>query len=262
MSKKPRKKGKHDRIDSNAEWLNTSLESTPLDLDALASMPIDSINADLKRYKKKSNASFITELNAKLPEGTAIKVPREAPTKKRQARKSPPTTAPRDRQPIRRSQGSSRRILTIRNALILSAVIIGLALLGPMSLNIINENAQEPAVITQTDTTDESSAPPTSLEFEFPDIKIRGVRYTLENFKGLVPRFSPLPSNPDTLDLTFTFTMTVNSNGNVIALQSDQIVEHPFEKSIMDSLFMWRFYGGEAADTTSGTIMITYKSDN
>ena len=65
MSKKPRKKGKQDRIASNAEWLNTSLESTPLDLDAIASMPIDEVNRDLKKYKAQTNASFVKALNEK-----------------------------------------------------------------------------------------------------------------------------------------------------------------------------------------------------
>ena len=261
MSKKPRKKGKQDRIASNAEWLNTSLESTPLDLDALASMPIDEVNSDLKKYKTQTNASFIKALNEKLPAGAALNVPKE-PAKKRRARKSAAAPPPRDRKPVQRTQGIFSRAFTIRNAFILSAIIIAVALLGPLTLNLINQSSPEPAkdIVAQPDTTEEQG-PPTSLRYTFPNIKIRGVTYTLENFKGLVPQFSPLPGNPDTLDTTFTFVATINSEGHVVALQSEQDRAHPFEKAIMDSLLLWRFYGGEYADTTSGTIKITYKTD-
>lgn len=263
MSKNPRKKRKHDRIASNAEWLHGSLESTPLDLDALASMPTDEVKSDLKKYNVKSNASFIKELNGKLPEGISIKATKAAATKKRQVGKSSPAPAQRDRKPVKHSQGSRLRVFSIRNAFILSALTIGVLLLGPPTIDLINQGSPgvDNNVLLQPDTTDVAPGPPTSLEFEFPAIKIQGVSYRLENFQGLVPQFSPLPSNPDSLDRTFTFVMIVNSNGNVVGLQSEQMSAHPFEKAIMDSLFMWRFYGGEHADTTSGTIEITYETE-
>lgn len=263
MSKKPRKKGKHDRVASNMEWLNSSLESTPLDLDALASMPIKEVKSDLRTYKTKTNAHFIKELNGKLPEGVSINPPKEAPAKKRQVRKSSPASTPRDRKPVRHAQGSSIRIFSIRNAMILSGLIIAVALLGPYTLKLMNESDPEVAKVpvTQPDSTQEDNSPPTRLEVTFPDIRVRGVTYTLENFSGLVPQFSPLPNNPDTLDQTFAFVATIDSAGNVVGLQSDQLVDHPFEKVIMDSLLMWRFYGDEEADSTKGTILITYKSN-
>ena len=263
MSKNPRKKGKHDRIASNAEWLHDSLASTPLDLDALASMSANEVKADLKKYNLQSNASFIKELNGKLPEGTSIKASKAATTKKRQVRKSAPPPVSRDRTPTRHNRSSLLRIFSIRNALILSTLTIAVLLLGPPTIDLINQGSPgvDNNILLQPDTTEAAPGPPTSLKFEFPEIKIRGVSYRLVNFQGLVPQFSPLPSNPDSLDRTFTFVMTINSNGNVVGLQSEQESAHPFEKAIMDSLFMWRFYGGEDAEATSGTIQITYKSD-
>lgn len=263
MSKKPRKKGKHDRVASNMEWLNSSLESTPLDLDALASMPIKEVKSDLKKYNKKTNARFIKELNEKLPEGAALNVSKVAPAKKRQVRKSAPASPPRDRKPVRHTPGSRMRIFSIRNAMILSGLIIAIALLGPYSLKLINESDQEVAKnpIVQPDSTEEDNSPPTSLEVTFPNIRVRGVTYRLENFSGLVPQFSPLPNNPDTLDQTFTFEATIDSAGDVVGLKSEQMIDHPFEKVIMDSLLMWRFYGDEESDSTTGTILITYKSN-
>ena len=263
MSKKPGKKGKQDRIASNLEWMNTSLESASMDLDALASMPIKEVNTELSGSKAKSNASFIKELNGKLPEGISIHSTKRAPTKKRLTRKNTTAPLPRDRKPIPQTPQSSLRVFSIRNALILSGFIIALSLLGPYTIKLINQSKPEPAKdpTTLPDSTDEETLPATSLKFEFPHIKIRGVSYTLENFQGLVPQFSPLPSNPDSLDRTFTFILNVDSSGNVVGLQSEQVNEHPFERSIMDSLFLWRFYGGEASDTTSGKVNITYTSN-
>lgn len=263
MSKKPKKKGKQERIASNADWLHASLESTPLDLDALASMPIKEVKSDLKQYKASTNAQFLKELNAKLPEGTAISVSKAETPKKRQTRKTKAVPSAQDRKPAQRTQSSSLRIFSIRNALVLSGIIIFVALVGPYSLTLLNQSAQEQAsgTISQPDSTEDASVPPTRLEVTFPNIRVRGVTYTLENFQGLVPQFSPLPSNPDTLDKTFTFLAMIDSDGNIVGLQPEHIEEHPFEKVIMDSLLQWKFYGGEAADTTSGKIMVTYKTN-
>lgn len=258
MAKKSNKANKKHTRASNTEWLEGNLERTILDLDALSSMSIDDVHEELNAQNASSNAAFIQALNQKLPDGVNVKS--NSPSQKRKRRSRPAVARPAaDRSAKKAPASSGLRIFSLRNAFILSSVIIVGALLVPSMIRVLQDSEPKEALIADSLENDENE--PTIIEGSFEELKLRGVRYTAENFNPLVPEIAPLPPNPDSMEAVLQFRVTVDSSGSVKRLVSLDLSPNPLEKAVIDSLLLWKFEPDQSTtdkDSTTGILTIIY----
>ena len=259
MAKKSNKANKRRAQAANTEWLQENLERTILDLEALSSMSMDEVQEELEVHQSTSHKDFIHSLNAKLPQDVAIKT--TARTKKRRKRSASVKPAA-DRAAKHSPAPARRRIFTLRNAAILSTLIIISAILIPtMIKGIQNTSPEKAASSTKQDSLENSFRQPTRIESDFEELKLEGVRYTAENFNPLVPEKAPLPPNPDSVEATLRFRVTVDATGSIRRLVSLDLDTHPLEKAVIDSVLLWKFEPVEQnaqSDSTTGILTITY----
>ena len=241
MAKKLNKADKRRNQASNTEWLHENIERTFLDLEALSSLSIDDVQEELEVRQTTSHTDFVRSLNEKLPQDVNIKTSAPARTKKRRKR-SPSAKPAADRQAATRPPTLRRRILTFRNAIVFSALIILGAILIPSLIkgiqNATPETAVDPIV---PDSVSSTPGEPTRIEGSFDELKLRGVRYTAENFNPLVPEKAPLPPNLDSVEATLKFRVTVDATGSIKHLVSMDITPHPIEEAVIDSVLLWKF---------------------
>ena len=261
MANKSNKANKRRNKASNTEWLQENIERTLLDLEALSSMSIDDVQEELEVHQTASHTDFVRSLNERLPQDVNIKTTVAPKTKKRRKR-SPSAKPAADRRAAKNPSTSRRRVFTFRNALVFSTLIIIAAILIPTLIkgiqNATPKTAVDPIV---PDSVSNSFREPTRIEGSFDELKLKGVRYTAENFNPLVPEKAPLPPNLDSVETTLKFRVTVDSAGSIKHLVSLDINPHPIEEAVIDSVLLWRFEPVEEnadSDSTTGILTITY----
>ena len=261
MAKKSNKANKQRARAANTQWLAENLDRTTLDLDALSSMKIDDVCDELEELNTTSHAAFINALNEKLPQELSIKHAKPSTSRKRRKRASNPKPAT-DRPAVHSPSPSWLKTFNLRNALILSTLIIILAILIPAMIQGFQsadpQQAADPAI---PDSVESSSQEPTRIEGSFKDLRLRGVRYSAENFNPLVPERAPLPPNPDSIEATLKFQVTVDASGAIQSLVSLDVTPHPLEEAVIDSVLLWKFEPVRQAissDSTTGILTITY----
>ena len=227
-------------LQQNAAWLEERLESTMLDLDALSSMPIEEVNAELKPFKQDQTA-FVASLNEKLPAGASIPEP-ESTVKK--TRRKPQTSKAGDRNaaaPQKSVTRRSSRLFGIKSAIFLSLLIIAGALFVPKLIRDLREDRLESATSIEDDSAAiDPTKPPTWIEGPAVDELIRGVKYTIAGIEQVVLD-APLPGNPGELIATFQLRATINGAGKVVRLEPLLDESTVFEPVVIDSLLRWKF---------------------
>lgn len=268
MARKSTSKQPKSAKASARSWLENQLESSMLDLEALSSMPVDQVNEDLQEHRSATNPSFIAALNKRLPEEARIQIASPAKSPRKAASKPRRSRADRPAVPVTPSvtSRSSLRLFSIRNAFIISTLIILIALILPGIIVSMRESNPEPAVIRPTPVLPEDSqrrTPPTRIEGTFPQLRLRGVHYVTEGFATL-PIETPLPPNPDSLQAVFKARITVNSQGGVQHLEMLESPETPLGNAVIDSLLMWRFGNGAAPmpDSSTGLVTVIYAAES
>ncbi len=252
MARRRTSKTPGDTPTDAAEWLEEGLDDGLLDLDVLAAMPLADVEAAL-HARGADDAAFKAALRARLGDDAAPAGGRPNPMRARAADRS-------------RSAGAAARprkgLFSLRNALIVSAVIVVAVLFGPLlARRVADMNPPEPAVVIAPPEVDIERIPPTRLEGPSPAELVRGVRYTLEGLVR-VATDTPLPPNPGDLSATFQLRMRVDAAGNVVSLESLLDTTHPFESVVVDSLLRWRFErDSNSPRPEEGTITITYQPE-
>ena len=250
-----------DPPSSASEWLEGRLEGFSMDLDALSSMSSTDIEKELSANGASSTHDFIASLNERLPEGAAIKPPKKkrkprAATKRSPKRADRPVKAPAPTTP----QRVSLRVFNVRNAVVASLFIIAASILIPQLIKSIRNVEPTPAVNPiEADSVLNQEDSPTTIEGRFPNLRLRGVRYTAD-FYNLEPTFTPLPPNPDSLQAVFVFNITVDSAGGILDLEPVRTENRALENAVIDSLLKWKFNRNALAseDSMSGVLTIRY----
>ena len=246
-------------LEQNARWLEERLENTMLDLDALASMPLDEVKSELKAFKPQQKA-FVDKLNKKLPAGASIPVPKAPP---KRTRSKAPAQRAGDRSAASAAPGPRRglsRVFSLRSALVLSFLIIASALFLPQLIRDLRDDKIEPAQAVQNpeETEDEYT---TWIEGPGVDELIRGVKYTIEGLEQVVIN-APLPTNPGNWEARFEMKLTVDGNGKVVGLEPLSGETTDFEPVVVDSLLHWQFSALSSGETrTDAIITIEYKPE-
>ncbi|MFK7844859.1 MAG: hypothetical protein AB8G77_06125 [Rhodothermales bacterium] len=258
MGKQPKSgRASKKNLSQNAAWFEERLESDMLDLESLASMSIDDVNAELKKFKPKQKA-FVESLNAKLPAGASIPVPK-APARK--PRRTTQATKAGDRQASAATPSVTRRssrIFGLKSALFLSVLIIASAVLVPKLIRDYRADKLETVTAIEKEVPQDTNKPPTWIEGPAVDELVRGVRYTIQGLEQVVLR-APLPTNPGDLTANFKLRMTVDSNGKVTGLEPLSVDSSDFEPTVIDSLLQWKFSALANSDQlTEAVVTIRY----
>ena len=273
MNKKS--KSQKNRPDNTAEeWFENRLESSMLDLDALTSMTGKDVQTELKAQGATSSKAFLDGLNAKLPPHASIRSQSTQKSQKRRStsrqtqktRKAKQPDRPAARPAVGRASTRPVRIFSIRNAFIISALIIVSAVLIPQF--IISFQAADPeraADLSQpadSNGTDSELNSPTSIEGNSLELRLRGVRYTF-NVTSQLPTHTPLPPNPGSLSAVYTFSIELDSSGNLLHLEPLQTLSSDLEKSLLDSVLKWEFAPSDSIfpDRIDGRLVIEYFED-
>ncbi len=247
-------------LEQNARWLEERLENTMLDIEALSSMPIEDVNAELKAFKPNQKA-FVEALNKKLPAGASIPVPK-APAKR--TRRKPASGRAADRKAAASKPTQERRsarIFSLKGAFVLSLLIIAGALFLPQLIRDFRDDKLAPAQATLDPTPEDLNKPPTWIVGPGVDELIRGVKYTIEGLEQVVIN-APLPTNPGDLDAKFEMKVTIDGNGKVVGLEPISTQANAFEPMVVDSLLQWKFSALPASDTlTEAKVTVEYKPE-
>ncbi len=243
------------KLQKNADWLEGRLENTMLDLDALSSMSIDEVNAELKTFNADPR-EFVKSLNEKLPAGASIPVP-SAPRKKR---RKPQTRKAIDRKAAAPTPNTVRgaRIFTLKNAFVVSLIIIGIAVIVPLFIQDAQNNRLDPITALE-DNSPKVDQPPTYIVGPAPNELVRGIKYTIEGLEQVTVK-TPLPENPGDLTARFQMRITVAGSGKVIGIEPMLASSQQLEPGMVDSLLQWQFspLKDSSRKQTDATITIEY----
>ena len=254
MAKKNKSsKSSRKNLLENAEWAEERLNSMMLDIEALASMSIDEVKEELQNIAPEA-PDLARTINERLPAG--IELPKSATNVRR--RRNRPSSKKADRPSNGNTTIHRRNALarwfSLRNAFILSILVILGALLIPPGIRSLRNAPPDPATAVYNESP-AVETPPTWLEGPAQNELIRGVRYTISGLDRVAVR-TPLPSNPGSIQTFISFEITIDASGEVSKLVSLATTPHNIEPAVIDSLLQWQFNPVEG-DTSARTGSVT-----
>ncbi len=257
--KKKTQRASKKNLAQNAEWLEEKLESLTLDIDSIASMPINEVRDEISEIAT-DTAAFIKALNERLPEGAAIKTSSRSKTSR--SNPSAKQLKQQDRRPSLSANKDKKkgtfRFFSFRSALVASVIVILLSVLIPQFIRGLRETDLPPATAVNPDQPIENIEPPTWIEGPAANEMLRGVRYRVEGLQQVAVE-TPLPTNPGDHAATFKMRLIVNAQGAVTHLEPLAPSADELEPAVIDSLLRWRFNSlGQADASYEGVITIEY----
>lgn len=257
--KKKTPRASKKNLAQNAEWLEEKLESLTLDIDSIASMPINEVKDEISEIAP-DTAAFIKALNEKLPEGAAIKTSNRAKTNRNS--RSAKQLKKQDRRPTQSATQDKKKgtfsLFSFRSAFVASVIVILLSVLIPQFIRGLRETNLPPATAVNPDRPIENTEPPTWIEGPAENEMLRGVRYRVEGLRQVAVD-TPLPTNPGNHAAIFKMRLIVNAQGAVTHLEPLVPSADELEPAVIDSLLRWRFDShGEADASYEGVITVEY----
>jgi hypothetical protein len=228
-----------------ADWLARRLDDAPLDLDLLATLPLDEVKEELAAMGA-SDASFAEALDRRLAGAGVGERPSLSPSS-----------------PVDRLPRSRMRLFSLKGAFYVSAALLAGVVLAPFVVKKVGQlRAPEKAIVDTAPAVPLDSIPATRLEGPAPGELVRGVRYVVVGL-GRAALHTPLPHNPGALEATYRLRMTIDPQGHVVGLESLSAETDTFEPAVIDSLLRWRFEPGrDSRKTNTGTITIAYAPES